>query len=121
MKELWTEIRVAKTWYKPPIYKKLESSLYCVWLLGLLHFCVAEPAKPPLHKMHIYGKYATLMKLYKVQIWTMVPGLTPQWNTTKPGLWNMDWTVDWTMDWAFLYEMSYLTTIWFAARLKRAL
>ena len=32
---------------------ELESSLYCVWLLGYSHFCVAEPAKPPLHKMHI--------------------------------------------------------------------
>jgi hypothetical protein len=25
-------------------------SPYCVWLLSYLHFCVAEPAKPPLHK-----------------------------------------------------------------------
>ena len=48
---------------------ELESS---VWLLGYLHFCVAEPAKPPLHKMR---KYATPMKLHKVQIWTMVHGL----------------------------------------------
>ena len=53
MKAFITEIRM-----------ELESSLYCVWLLGYLHFCVAEPAKPPLH----YSKYATLMKLYKVQI-----------------------------------------------------
>ena len=29
-----------------------------------------------------YGKYATLMKLYKVQIWTMVHGL----RTSRPGL-----------------------------------
>ena len=27
---------------------ELESSLYCVWLLSYLHFCVAEPGKPPL-------------------------------------------------------------------------
>ena len=31
---------------------ELESSLYCVWLLSYLQ-CVAEPTKPPLHKMHI--------------------------------------------------------------------
>ena len=68
MKAFITEIRM-----------ELESSLYCVWLLGYLHFCVAEPAKPPLHN---YGKYATLMKLYKVQIWTMVHGL----RTSRPGL-----------------------------------
>ena len=75
MKALITEIRM-----------ELESSLYCVWLLSYLHFCVAEPAKPPLHnESGYYGKYATLMKLYKVQIWTMmhglrtsIPGLTPQ-------------------------------------------
>ena len=42
MKAFITEIRM-----------ELESSLYCVWLLSYLHFCVAEPAKPPLHKMHI--------------------------------------------------------------------
>ena len=29
-----------------------------------------------------YGKYATLMKLYKVQIWTMVHGL----RTSRSGL-----------------------------------
>ena len=71
MKAFITEIRM-----------DLESSLYCVWLLSYLHFCVAEPAKPPLRKMHYYGKYATLMKLYKVQIWTMVHGL----RTSRPGL-----------------------------------
>ena len=42
MKAFITEIRM-----------ELESSLYCVWLLSYLHFCVAEPAKLPLHKMHI--------------------------------------------------------------------
>ena len=68
MKAFITEIRM-----------DLESSLYCVWLLSYLHFCVAEPAKPPLLKMHIM---ATLMKLYKVQIWTMVHGL----RTSRPGL-----------------------------------
>ena len=57
---------------------ELESSLYCVWLLSYLHFCVTEPAKPPLHKMHIMA----CMKLYKVQIWTMVHGL----RTSVPGL-----------------------------------
>ena len=59
------------------IRMELESSLYCVWLLSYSHFCVTEPAKPPLHKMHIMA----CMKLYKVQIWTMVPsrpGLTLQ-------------------------------------------
>ena len=39
---------------------ELESSFYCVWLLGYLHFCVAEPAKPPLHKMHIMASMQTL-------------------------------------------------------------
>ena len=29
--------------------------------------------------------------------------------------------MDWTVDWAFLYEISCLTTTWFAARLKRDL
>ena len=41
MKAFITEIRM-----------ELESN-YCVWLLSYFHFCVAEPAKPPLHKMHI--------------------------------------------------------------------
>ena len=67
MKAFITEIRI-----------ELESSLYCVWLLSYLHFCVAEPAKPPLHKMHIMAS----MKLYKVQIWTVVHGL----RTSRPGL-----------------------------------
>ena len=40
MKAFITEIRM-----------ELESSRYCVWLLSYLYFCVAEPAKPPLHKI----------------------------------------------------------------------
>ena len=35
---------------------ELENLVFIVFgyqLLGYLHFCVAEPAKPPLHKMHI--------------------------------------------------------------------
>ena len=63
------------------IRMELESSLYCVWLLGYLHFCVAEPARPPLHKMHIMTNM-TLMKLYKVQIWAMVHGF----RTSRPGI-----------------------------------
>ena len=39
---------------------ELESSLYCVWLLNYLHFCVAEPAKPPLHKMQVCNTDETL-------------------------------------------------------------
>ena len=67
MKAFITEIRM-----------ELESSLNCVWLLSYLHLCVAEPAKPPC----IIMASATLMKLYKVQIWTMVHGL----RTSRPGL-----------------------------------
>ena len=48
MKAFITEIRM-----------ELESSLYCVWLLGYLHFCVVEPAKPLLHKMHTMAKCNT--------------------------------------------------------------
>ena len=49
MKAFITEIRM-----------ELESSLYCVRLLSYLHFCVAEPAKPSLHKMHIMATDETL-------------------------------------------------------------
>ena len=62
---------------------ELESSLYCVWLLSYLHLCVAEPAKPPLHKMQV----CNTDELYKVQIWTMVHGL----RTSRPGLTPMTW------------------------------
>ena len=41
-------------------YRELESSLYCVWLLSYLHFCVAEPAKPALHKMQVCNTDETL-------------------------------------------------------------
>ena len=48
------EKREVATSYKiTEIRMELESSFYCVWIPGYLHFCVAEPAKPPLHKMHI--------------------------------------------------------------------
>ena len=49
MKAFITEIRM-----------DLESSLYCVWLLSYLHFCVAKPAKPPLHKMQVCNTDETL-------------------------------------------------------------
>ena len=61
---------------------ELESSRHCVWLLSYLHFCVAEPAKPPLHKMDIIWQVCNTDELYKVQIWTMMHGL----RTSRPGL-----------------------------------
>ena len=54
---------------------ELESSLYSVWLLSYLHFCVAEPAKPPLHKMHIMASMQTLQGANNYGQWCM--GLGP--------------------------------------------
>ena len=69
MKAFITEIRM-----------ELESSLYCVWLLSNLHFRVAEPANPPLHK--IWQVCNTDETLQGIQIWTVVHGL----RTSRPGL-----------------------------------
>ena len=44
------------------IRMELECSLYWVWLLGYLHFCVAEPAKPPLLNVHIMASITASMQ-----------------------------------------------------------
>ena len=63
------------------IRMELESSLYCVWLLGYLHFCVAELANPHCIK-YIAWQVCNTDETYKVQIWTVVHGF----RTSRPGL-----------------------------------